>query len=68
MFSQHSRLEDYDYNSKSTRVSVRLLQSNYISRSEAKRLMLTLDRFSEAELDMRNDQQVRQGFADEVFR
>ena len=47
---------------------VKLLQSDYVSRSEAKRLLVNLDRFSEIELDMRNVQQVGQGFADEIFR
>ena len=60
--------EDYNYSFEKTRVAVKLLQSDYVSRSEAKRLMLNLDRFSEVELDMRNVKQVGQGFADEVFR
>ena len=60
--------EDYDYNFEKTRVLVKLLQSDYVSRSEAKRLLVNLDRFSEIELDMRNVQQVGQGFADEIFR
>ncbi len=60
--------EDYDYNFEKTRVLVKLLQSDYVSRSEARRLMLNLDRFSEIELDMRSVKQVGQGFADEVFR
>ena len=59
---------DYDYKFEKTRVLVKLLQSDYVSRSEAKRLMLNLDRFSEVELDMRDVEQVGQGFADEVFR
>ncbi len=60
--------QDYDYNFEKTRVLVKLLQSDYVSRSEAKRLLLNLDRFSEIELDMRDVKQVGQGFTDEVFR
>lgn len=51
-----------------TRQAVKLLRRNYVSRSEAKRLLHNLDRFSEIELDMRGVGHVGQGFADEVFR
>ncbi len=47
---------------------VKLLRQDYISRSEAKRLLHNLDKFSEIELDMRDVRNVGQGFADEVFR
>jgi hypothetical protein len=47
---------------------VKLLQREYVSRSEAKRLLHNLERFSEIELDMRDVVSVGQGFADEVFR
>ena len=60
--------EAYDYQFQKTRVLVKLLQSEYVSRSEAKRLLLNLDRFSEVELDLRGVRQLGQGFADEVFR
>ena len=49
-------------------ILVKLLQSEYVSRSEAKRLLLNLDKFSEIELDMREVNYVGQGFADEIFR
>jgi len=60
--------ERYDYRFEKTRVLVKLLQRDYVSRSEAKRLLHNLDRFSEIELDMRKVTSVGQGFADEVFR
>ncbi len=60
--------EAYDYRFEKTRVMVKLLQSDYVSRSEAKRLLHNLDRFAEVELDLRGVRQVGQGFADEVFR
>ncbi|HLF30197.1 MAG TPA: STAS-like domain-containing protein [Xanthomonadales bacterium] len=44
------------------------MQRDYVSRSEAKRLLHNLDRFTEIELDMREVKHVGQGFADEVFR
>ncbi|MDH3585657.1 MAG: DUF4325 domain-containing protein [Gammaproteobacteria bacterium] len=60
--------EEYDYQFEKTRVLVKLLQREYVSRSEAKRLLHNLDRFSEIELDMRDVTSVGQGFADEIFR
>ena len=60
--------EEYDYQFEKTRVLVKLLQREYVSRSEAKRLLHNLDKFSEVELDMRGVVGVGQGFADEVFR
>ena len=60
--------EKYDYQFQKTRVLVKLLQREYVSRSEAKRLLHNLDKFSEIELDMRDVGSVGQGFADEVFR
>jgi hypothetical protein len=39
-----------------------------ISRSEAKRLVANLEKFSEIVLDFRDVKSVGQGFADEVFR
>jgi anti-sigma regulatory factor (Ser/Thr protein kinase) len=60
--------EKYDYQFEKTRVLVKLLQREYVSRSEAKRLLHNLHRFSEIELDMRDVTSVGQGFADEIFR
>jgi anti-sigma regulatory factor (Ser/Thr protein kinase) len=60
--------EKYDYRFEKTRVLVKLVQKDYVSRSEAKRLLHNLDKFSEIELDMSSVRHVGQGFADEVFR
>ena len=60
--------EKYDYRFEKTRVLVKLMQKDYVSRSEAKRLLHNLDKFSEIELDMSSVRHVGQGFADEVFR
>ena len=59
---------EFDYRFAKTSVLVRLLQSDYVSRSEAKRLVLNLDKFAEVDLDMRGVRRLGQGFADEVFR
>lgn len=60
--------EEYDFQFRKTRVLVKLLRKDYLSRSEARRLLHNLDKFSEIELDMRDVQNLGQGFADEVFR
>ena len=60
--------EEYDFQFQKTRVLVKLLRRDYVSRSEAKRLLANLDKFSEVVLDFRDVSSVGQGFADEVFR
>ncbi len=44
--------EKYDYRFEKPRVLVKLVQKDYVSRSEAKRLLHNLGKFSEIELDM----------------
>ncbi len=60
--------EEYDFKFEKTRVLVKLLQRDYVSRSEAKRLVANLEKFREIVLDFRDVISVGQGFADEVFR
>lgn len=60
--------EDFDYRFEKTRVAVKLLKRDYLSRSEARRLLHNLDRFSVVELDFKDVEHVGQGFADEIFR
>lgn len=60
--------EEYDYQFQKTKVFVKLLRRDYVSRSEARRLLANLEKFSEIVLDFRDVQSVGQGFADEVFR
>lgn len=60
--------EEYDFRFQKTKVLVKLLQRDFVSRSEAKRLTANLEKFSEVALDFRDVKSVGQGFADEVFR
>ena len=60
--------EEYGFEFAKTKVFIKLLKSEYISRSEAKRLIVNLDRFREILLDFKGVSQLGQGFADEVFR
>ena len=58
----------YDYQFQKTKVHVKLLKSEYVSRSEARRLVTNLEKFREIILDFKGVKSVGQGFADELFR
>jgi len=60
--------EEFGYQFETTWVLVKLFQTEYVSRSEAKRLLTGLDRFKKIRLDFRDVKTMGQGFADEVFR
>jgi len=60
--------KEYDFQFRKTKVLVRLLERDYVSRSEARRLLANLEKFREVVLDFRDVKSVGQGFADEVFR
>lgn len=70
------RLEDVfkrytndNYEFDKTAVTVRLFRGDveYVSRSQARRLLAGLDAFKSIVLDFRNVEMVGQGFADEIF-
>jgi len=67
IFSEYAP-EEFDYRFDRTRALVRLFQQDYISRSEAKRLLFGLDKFKEIILDFSGVKLIGQGFADEIFR
>ena len=60
--------QEFDYQFSKSRVQVKLSGTKYISRSEARRLVLNLEKFMLIELDFNNVESIGQGFADEVFR
>jgi anti-sigma regulatory factor (Ser/Thr protein kinase) len=59
-----------DYNFQKTKVAVQLYQKDtkYISRSQARRLILGLDKFKVIVLDFNKVKTIGQSFADEIFR
>lgn len=67
VFSEFAPAE-FDYRFEKTRVLVKLMQAEYVSRSEARRLMANLEKFREVALDFRAVRAIGQGFADEIFR
>lgn len=60
--------KEFGYRFEKTKVMVRLFQAEYISRSEARRLLVGLDKFKKILLDFKGVKSVGQGFADEIFR
>lgn len=61
---------DTEYAFDKTQVTIRLLkkEAEYVSRSEAKRLLFGLDKFKRVILDFKGVPGIGQGFADEIFR
>lgn len=62
---------DNDYTFNKTIVPVKLAEQNpndLVSRSQAKRLLLRIDRFRTVILDFKNVNWIGQAFADEIFR
>ena len=60
-----------DFGFTKTRVPVepaRLGDENFVSRSQAKRLLARLDRFRDVILDFNHIDSIGQAFADEIFR
>lgn len=70
------RLEDFykpythDFEFDTSRIVIKLFEHGvrFVSRSEAKRLLVGLDRFRHVILDFAGVEGVGQGFADEIFR
>jgi anti-sigma regulatory factor (Ser/Thr protein kinase)/biotin operon repressor len=60
--------EEYDFRFERSIVTVRFVAKDYVSRSEAKRLVARLDSFREVVLDFDGVRSIGQGFADEIFR
>lgn len=70
VFGRYAPKEN-DYGFTKTRVVVELgllPGETYVSRSQAKRVLLGLERFEEVVLDFKRVETVGQGFVDEVFR
>jgi anti-sigma regulatory factor (Ser/Thr protein kinase) len=67
VFDQYTD-ENHDFSRTRTVVRLFGIGSRFISRSEAKRLMRGLERFSHVTLDFAGVEDAGQGFVDEVFR
>lgn len=60
--------EEMDHQFEKTRIHVRLYQRDYVSRSEARRVTASLEKFTEVCLDFSGVTAIGQGFTDEIFR
>jgi anti-sigma regulatory factor (Ser/Thr protein kinase) len=60
--------EGHDFSKTEVRVALYKAGRNFISRSQARRLLAGLDTFKHISLDFHNVEAVGQGFADEIFR
>lgn len=67
VFKQYT---DSSFEFSKTKVTIRLykMESQYISRSQARRIVSGLDKFKTITLDFKDVKTVGQGFADEIFR
>lgn len=69
VFQNYTEPEDYQFDKTEVLVELaKLGDERYISRSQAKRVLSHLEKFSIIILDFRNIETVGQGFVDEVFR
>ena len=60
--------EEFDYSFERTRVCVKLIEMQCVSRSAAKRLVARLQSFKEVVLDFKGIKSLGQAYADELFR
>jgi len=67
IFNKYSD-EDLLFDKTEVKVNLFKINSPYISRSEAKRLLLGLEKFNTIILDFKDIGLIGQGFADEIFR
>ncbi|KAA0206718.1 DUF4325 domain-containing protein [Candidatus Uhrbacteria bacterium] len=70
VFKAHTIEHDEGHAFAKTRVHIKLhdMGASFVSRSEAKRVLVNLERFEEAVLDFKDVETVGQAFADEIFR
>lgn len=69
VFDQYMNQDSFEFSKTDVLVQLgQLGEENFISRSQAKRVLLGLDKFKHIILDFKDVRVVGQGFADEVFR
>jgi hypothetical protein len=67
IFNQYSN-DDYAFNKTKVTVKLYKMGTEYVSRSQARRIITRLDKFKTIILDFKDVETVGQGFADEIFR
>ncbi len=68
IFAEYTGKDTFEFSK--TKVSVKLYEvgTDLLSRSEARRIMMGLEKFQDIELDFKDIKTVGQSFADEIFR
>lgn len=67
LFSEYQN-DDYEFDKTAITIHLSEKQEEHVSRSEAKRLLVGLDKFKRIVLDFKKVKGIGQGFADEIFR
>ena len=60
--------QEYEFSKTQVKVKLFRIGKNILSRSEARRVMISLDSFQEIILDFADVESIGQAFADEIFR
>lgn len=60
--------EEYDFSKTSVLVKLYIMGDEYISRSQARRIVAGLNKFKTVTIDFRGIETIGQAFADEIFR
>lgn len=68
IFSEYTDRETYEFSKTKVVVKLYSLGTEYVSRSQARRVTAGLDKFKTVVLDFKSVETVGQAFADEVFR
>lgn len=68
IFAEYTDKDSFDFSKTKISVSLYQINRNLLSRSEARRIMFSLDNFQEIQLDFKGVKNVGQSFADEIFR
>lgn len=68
IFNRYTDKDSFEFTKTDIRVKLYKLGTEYISRSQARRILIGLDDFTTITLDFSKVKSIGQGFADEIFR
>jgi hypothetical protein len=68
IFKDYTDKETFQFNKTEVKIKLYKIDSEYISRSQARRILAGIDKFNNIVLDFDKVKTVGQGFADEIFR
>lgn len=68
VFSEYTDRETFEFSKTKVLVKLSEVNKSLLSRSEARRIVVGLEKFKEVVLDFKDVDSIGQGFADEIFR